>query len=170
MVPGELPLWPAVPDPTGVREDAGLIPALAPWVGDPALPWAVVEAGSCSSDSPPSLETSMCKQVWLPPKKVTQLFPRCVMSLWLSQTNIFMFALTLKLYVVYLNEHFQVGLFLSRILLAINLVWQGDQAWWAKLVVRAALDGTVLQLYVGLSLWLVTGSSWECGLSPLMFV
>ena len=62
-------------NPTRIHEDVGLTPGLTQWVKDPALPelWcrsqtqlgsdvsvAVAVAGSCSSDSTPSLGTSTC--------------------------------------------------------------------------------------------------------------
>ena len=42
-----------------VHEDAGRIPDLAQWVGESHVAVAVVQAGSCSSDSTPGLETSI---------------------------------------------------------------------------------------------------------------
>ena len=47
-------------NPTRNHEVWGLNPGLAQWVKGPALLWAVLKAGGCSSDSIPSLGTSIC--------------------------------------------------------------------------------------------------------------
>ena len=56
-------------NPTNIHEDARLIPGLTQWGKDPALAqlqmWlrshvTVAVAGSCNSNSTPSLETSIC--------------------------------------------------------------------------------------------------------------
>jgi len=46
-----------------------VIPGLDPWVRDPALLKAVVSAGSCSSNSTPSLGSSMATDVGVKRRK-----------------------------------------------------------------------------------------------------
>ena len=45
-----------------VHEDAGRIPDLAQWVGESHVAVAVVQAGSCSSDSTPGLGDFHCSR------------------------------------------------------------------------------------------------------------
>ena len=49
-----------VTNSTGIPEDVGLIPGLAQWVKDLGVAGAVAQAHSSSSDSTPSLGTSIC--------------------------------------------------------------------------------------------------------------
>ena len=65
---------------TSIHEDVGSVPGLTQWVSNLAWLWAVVQVadavriwhccsvGSCSSDSIPSLEISICHK-WSPKKK-----------------------------------------------------------------------------------------------------
>ena len=46
--------------PTRIREDAGSIPGFTHGVKDLVSPRAVAQADSCSSNSAPSLGTSIC--------------------------------------------------------------------------------------------------------------
>ena len=74
-------------NPTTIHEDVGSTPGLLQWVGDVAcrevwcrlqtwfrscLPVAVVQAGSCSSDSTPRLGTSICHWRGTEKKKESQ--------------------------------------------------------------------------------------------------